>query len=159
MKSNRNETLKKRYEVYRRLGYDSKTSRALSQRSLDVSKLELSEKTGKLKRNSETKKYIENERKTWDRKKSVDQYNDRIKSIKNDTTYTRHGLLTRDRRYKGENGKIVSIIKNENRLSTNQAYYFFYMMTTYNLSYDETKKQLLSNKEFEMYDKKKRGIA
>lgn len=152
----RNETLKIRYQVYRRLGYDSKTSRALSQRSLDVSKLEISDKTGKLKANSTTKQYIENDMQSWKRSKVINNYHDKIKSINNDTVYTRHGMLTHDKRYKGENGKIISIIKNENNLSRNQAYYFFYIMTQSGMSYSQTKKQLLSNKEFEMYDKHKK---
>lgn len=151
MKNNRKETLKKRYEVYRRLGYSSQTARALSFRSLDVSSLEISEKTGKLKRNKQTKVFIENERLTWENKNVVDKYVDRISSIKNDTVYTRHGMLTHDKRYKGENGKVISIIKNENKLNVNQAYYLFYYMTQSNLNYEQAKKELLSSKEFEMY--------
>src|SRR3990172_9113766 len=141
------ETRKKRYYVYRKLGYDSKTASALSSRKLDVSGLELSERTGKLKQNKTTKIFIEEERIKWDRKKAVDNYIDRISVIKNDTVYTRHGMLTHDKRYKGENGKIVSIIKHENKLSTNQAYYFFYFMTQNGLTYREAKKQLLSSKD------------
>jgi len=154
--ANRNETLKKRYQVYRRLGYDSKTSRALSQRSLDVSNIELSDKTGKLKRNSATKQYIEKDMITWKHTKVIDNYNDEIKSIDNDTVYSRHGLLTHDKRYKGKNGKIISIIKTENGLSRDQAYYFFYVMSQSGMSYKQTKLQLLSNKEFEQYDAKKK---
>ena len=151
------ETRKKRYYVYRKLGYDSKTASALSSRKLDVSGLELSDRTGKLKQNKKTKIFIEQERIEWDRKKAVDNYIDRISDLKNDTVYTRHGMLTHDKRYKGENGKIVSIIKHENKLSTNQAYYFFYFMTQSGLTYREAKKQLLSSKDFEEYDKRKRG--
>lgn len=157
MKSTRNETLKKRYQVYRRLGYNSKTARALSQRSLDVSGIEISEKTGKLKRNRATKDFIDHDMESWKKRTAIDQYHERIKTIENDTTYTQHGLLTHDKRYRGESGKIVSIIKNQNNLSTNQAYYFFYIMTQYNLTYREACRQLLSNKEFEEYDKNKKG--
>lgn len=157
MKRTRNETLKIRYQVYRRLGYDSKTASALSHRSLDIGNLEISKKTGKLKRNSTTKEYIERDMIEWKRAKAIDNYHDKVKDIPNDTVYTRHGMLTHDKRYRGENGKIISIIKNENRLSTNQAYYFFYIMTQHNLSYQEAKRQLLSNKEFEEYDKNKKG--
>ena len=156
MTTKQRETRKKRYYVYRKLGYDSRTASALSSRKLDVNGLEISQKTGKLKQNKTTKIFVEKERIAWDRKKAVDQYIDRISEIKNDTVYTRHGMLTHDKRYRGENGKIVSIIKHENKLSTNQAYYFFYFMTQSGLSYQDTKKQLLTNKEFEMYDKRKK---
>ena len=151
----RNETLKKRYQVYRRLGYDSYTARALSHRSLNVSQLEISKKTGKLKRNHKTKVFIDKNMKEWQNKKAIDNYTKRIEKLENDTIYSKHGMLTKDKRYRGENGKIVSIIKHENKLTTNQAYYFFYFMTQNDMSYSETKKQLLSNKEFEEYDKRK----
>jgi len=154
--ANRNETLKKRYQVYKRLGYDSKTSRALSQRSLDVSNIELSDKTGKLKRNSATKKYIEKDMISWKRSQVINNYNEEIKSIDNDTVYTSHGMLTHDKRYKGKNGKIISIIKNENNISRDQAYYFFYLMTQGGMTYEQTKLQQLTNKEFEEYDARKK---
>lgn len=157
MGASRNETLKKRYQVYRRLGYDSVTSRALSQRALDVSGIELSATTGKLKRNTATKQYITTDMQKWKKTKVIDRYTDDIKSVDNDTVYSRHGMLTQDKRYKGENGKIVSIIKTENNLTRNQAYYFFYVMTQSGMSYRQTKTQLLSNKEFEEYDRKSKG--
>lgn len=171
--SNRNEVLKKRYQVYRRLGYDSATSRALSFRSLDVSQLEISKKTGKLKRNTTTKQFIETDMKEWKNTQVIDRYNAKIVNIENDTVYTRHGMFTHDNRYKGENGKIISILRHQTRkvkdqktgkwktervhLSTNQAYYFWYTMTQNNMSYKETQRQLLSNSEFEEYDKSKRA--
>ena len=160
--ANRNETLKKRYQVYKRLGYDSKTSRALSQRSLDVSNIELSDKTGKLKRNSATKKYIEKDMVSWKRSQVINNYNEEVKALDlknvnvNDTLYTPHGLLTHDKRYKGKNGKIISIIKNENNISRDQAYYFFYLMTQGGMTYEQTKLQQLTNKEFEEYDARKK---
>jgi hypothetical protein len=157
----RKDTLKIRYQVYRRLGYDSRTSRALSQRSLDVSGLELSKKTGKLKQNTTTKTYINETMEQWKRRDAINKHIDRMNDVKNDTVYTRHGMLVRDKRYKGETGKIVSIIKHENKLSTNQAYYFYYFMSQQrlktNFTYEQAKKQLLSNKEFEEYDKRKRS--
>jgi len=153
-KQSRAENLKIKYQVYRKLGYDSKTSRVLSQRSLDITGLEISKKTGKLKQNKTTKQYINVTMKEWKERDAINNHRERVRNIKNDTVYTRHGMLTRDKRYKGETGKIITIIKNQNKLSTNQAYFMYYMMNTNNLSYQEVKKQLLSNKEFEMYDKK-----
>lgn len=152
-KKSRSEVLKIRYQVYRKLGYDSETARALSKRSLDVSQLEISKKTGKLKQNSKTKNFIEKDMESWKRQQAIDNYHERIKEIPNDTVLTRHGMLTHDKRYKGENGKIISIIKHENKLNTKQAYFFFYTMTQNNLTYKETKRQLLTNKEFEQYGK------
>ena len=155
--ANRNETLKKRYQVYRRLGYDSKTSRALSQRTLDVTGVEISAKTGKLKRNSKTKQYIDHDMESWKRTKVIDTYHEEVKNIDyTDSLLTHHGTLTHDKRYKGKNGKIISIIKHENNISRDQAYFLFYIMTKSGMSYKQVKEQQLSNKEFEMYDTNKR---
>ena len=155
--SKRAETLKKRYQVYRRLGYNSKTASALSHRALDVSSIEISSKTGKLKRNKATKQFFDSGIREWENKKAIDNYSERMSDVKNDTVYSRHGMLTQDKRYKGETGKIVSIIKNENKLTSDQAYYFFYIMNQSGMTYKQTQKQLLSNKEFEEYTRKKRG--
>ena len=175
------EIRKKRYLVFRALGYNSKTATALSQRKLDVTGLEISKKTDKLKRNRTTKLYLEDYKdyKTTTTTKRVkgkrvvtkqipyiDDYQERIQELKgqekslksrNKSVYTFHGMLTHDKRFKGENGRVIQIIKNENNLTTNQAYYFFYFMTQNGLTYQETRKQLLSNKDFEMYDKLKKG--
>lgn len=151
------ENRKKRYYVYRRLGYDSRTAKALSYRSLDVSSLEISKRTGKLKQNRTTKEFINVKMDEYKRAKAIDNNRRKVSKIENDTNYTLHGLLTQDKRYKGETGRAITIIKNENRLSRNQAFYFYYYMIRYNLSYAETKKQLLSNREFEEYDRNKKG--
>jgi hypothetical protein len=167
------QTRKKRYLVYRALGYNSKTSTALSQRELDVSELEISKKTGKLKRNKKTKHFLEN-LDYYQEKTYVNNYNSRVSDYKalytddylnaeklpynkSGTVLTFHGMLTHDKRFKGENGKIIQIIKNQNKLTTNQAYYFFYHMTQSGMTYQETREQLLSNKDFEMYEKRKQA--
>ena len=48
MTNKQRETRKKRYYVYRKLGYNSRTASAISSRKMDVSGLELSDRTGKL---------------------------------------------------------------------------------------------------------------
>ena len=156
MKQNRNEVLRKRYQVYRKLGYNSVTARVLSQRKLNVDRLEISKRTNKLKRNKTTKQFIEHDMREYKLATVVDNYTRKTRKIENDTNYTHHGLLTHDRRYKGETGKVVSIIRHQNRLSGDQAYYFFWYMQKHNLTYEETREQLLSNKEFEEYDKTKK---
>jgi hypothetical protein len=153
----RNERIKKRYQVYRRLGYNSSTSRALSQRSLDVSTLEISKKTGKLKANTKTKQYIETDMREWRHVKVIDRYKTKITDnkdyddIETGSNYSPYGMIVHDKRYKGETGRIISIIKNDNNLTSDQAYYFFYTMTYNNWSYNQTKKQLLTSQEFEVY--------
>lgn len=144
------DTREKRYQVYKKLGYDSKTSRALSRRALKVDTLELNKK-GQLKDNATTKKYIATDMKEWKNSIAVDSYRERTKSIDKDTNFSRWGMLTHDKRYKGENGKIVSIVKNQHNLTSDQAYYFTYVMLQGNMSYEQAQNQLLSNREFEVY--------
>lgn len=151
-----NETLRIRYQVYKQLGYDSKTASFLSHRKLDVSELTLSKKTGKLTRNKVTKQYINVTMEKNKRRDYIDNHQAKVKVIANDTNYTLHGLLTHDKRYKGETGVVVHNIQRENKLSNDQAYYFFFYMTQKHLSYDDTKKELLSNRDFEEYDKNKK---
>jgi hypothetical protein len=117
----------------------------------------MSKRTGKLKRNSVTKAYINKDMESWNKSQVIDKYNARVEVMKNTTVYTKHGMITHDKRYKGESGKIVSIIKHENKLSTDQAYYFLYVMQQSGMTYKQTKLQLLSSKEFEEYDKRKKG--
>lgn len=157
--SKRAETLKKRYQVYRKLGYNSKTASALSHRALDVSSIEISSKTGKLKRNKATKQFFDSGIREWENKTAIDNYTKRVRHVEKDTVYSRHGMLVHDKRYKGETGRVISIIKHENKLTTDQAYYFFFIMNQSKMSYEQTKIQLLSNKEFEQYvsKSKRRG--
>lgn len=165
-KERQKETVKKRYDVYRKLGYESEVASALSKRDLDVSSLEISKRTGKIKQNTATKQFITVEMKEWKSTKAIDNYRKKVKTIVNDTTFTDHGLVTHDKRYRGETGSVVSILKHRHNLSLNQAYYMFYMMNDHRdengklirgMSYKTAQAQLLSSKEFEEYDKNKRG--
>ena len=176
-KQSYNEKRKIRYHVYRRLGYDSKQASKLSNRSLDVRGLELSERTGTIKRNTATKNYVQ----AWKERDEVEGYIKKTKSFKNDSTLTDFGMLTHDKRYKGETGKVVDTIRTQTyvkynpksgkleseqiELSSDQAYYFYYMMNDHydendnlirGLSFKQAQEQLLSSKEFEMYAKKRK---
>lgn len=157
MMRSRAETLKIRYQVYRRLGYSANVSRALSKRALDVSNLSISSKTGKLKRNHVTKSYVEDLKANFGTQGSVvDRYKDYMAGQRHDGIYpTRWGMYTHDKRYKGYTGKVASYLKNQHHLTTDQSYFFLYLQTRYGMSYAEAKKQLFSNREFEEYKKGK----
>jgi hypothetical protein len=155
----RNETLKKRYHVYRRLGYDSKTSRVLSQRALDVSDLEISKRTGVLKRNKQTKEFVTVKMKDWKAEQAIDQYVKKVSTLKNDTVLSKFGMIVRDKRYKGETGRVIAILKSRHNLTTDQAYYFYYMIQTQGLDYERAKKELLTDKDFEIYISKNKKRA
>lgn len=153
-KSRYNRLRKIRYQVLRDLGYSVKEAQRLRSRSLawlDTSSVRVSRKTGKVIKGKNYKKLL----KTYD----IDDYVDRTKSIKNDTVYSRWGMLTRDERYQAETEKYVNYIRKTFGLSNDQAHYFLYMMISNNLTFDEAREQLLTSESFEMYDKNKaRGL-
>ena len=87
----------------------------------------------------------------------IEDYLDWARDVeRGDTVLSQHGMLTHDERYKGRTAETVNMIKNDNNLSNDQAYYFLYFMLTNDLTYEEAKDELLSSKDFENYDKLKR---
>lgn len=153
-KSNYNRLRKIRYQVLRDLGYSVKEAQRLRSRSLawlDTSGIRVNQKSGKVIKGKNYKKLL----KDYD----IDDYVDRTKSIKNDTVYSRWGMLTNDERYQDETEKYVNYIRKTFGLSNDQAHYFLYMMISNNLTFDEAREQLLTSEAFEMYDKNKaRGL-
>lgn len=87
----------------------------------------------------------------------ISEYFESVNDIENDTTYTKHGMLTEDKRYNNTTSEIISKLRNIHHLSNDQAYYFHYFAVSNGLTYEETKEQLLSSKDFENYDKLKRA--
>jgi len=145
-----NRLRKIRYQVLRDLGYSVKEAQRLRSRSLpwlDTSGVRVSSKTNKVIKGKNYKKLL----KTYD----LDDYVDRTKSIKNDTVYSRWGMLTNDERYRDETEKYVNYVRKTFNLSNNQAHYFVYMMISNNLTFEEAREQLLTSEQFEMYDKNK----
>lgn len=153
-KSRYNRLRKIRYQVLRDLGYSVKEAQRLRSRSLawlDTSGIRINRKTGKVIKGKNYKKLL----KTYD----IDDYVDRTKSIKNDTVYSRWGMLTNDERYRDETEKYVNYVRKTFGLSNDQAYFFVYMMISNNLTFEEAREQLLTSESFEMYDKNKaRGL-
>lgn len=142
----RNETYKKRYHVLREMGYSAKDASRLRSRALDVDNIKLDAGGNVIKKNNFNKVV---------RMHSVDTYINDMSTKKNDTVNTRWGMYTHDKRYKDNTAKTVRIIQRDLRINNKQAYYFLYIMTTNGLTYEQTKQQLLSNQQFEMYRRSK----
>jgi len=68
-------------------------------------------------------------------------------------------MIVRDKLYKGETGRVISILKSRHNLTTDQAYYFYYMIQTQGLDYERAKKELLTDKDFEIYISKNKKRA
>ena len=143
------ETLRIRYNLYRDAGYTPDEARKLRFKALDVSNIKTDKKTGKIIKKTNYKR-AKNDL-------TVDRYVNDVKEIENDTIYSRWGMLTQDKRYRDDTVRIVKHLQKRHGLSNDQAYYFLYVMLQSGMSYKQTKEQLLTNKEFEIYDKRRRG--
>ena len=142
----RNETYKKRYHVLREMGYSAKDASRLRSRALDVDSIKLDDDGNVIKKNN-FKRTV--------RTHTVETYINDMSTKKNDTVNTRWGMYTHDKRYKDDTAKTVRIIQRDLRINNKQAYYFLYIMTTNGLTYEQTKQQLMSNQQFEMYRRSK----
>lgn len=150
------DTLKKRYAVYRSLGYTTEESRQLKFRELDVSTIQL-DKKGKVIKKRSFKKVVDYtlvERFRIDNQHIKNDYKEI--NTTNDTVYSPWGVLTHDDRYKDDTAKVAKHLQRKHGLSNDQAYYFLYVMTQSGMTYQETMTQLLTNKEFEIYDQTKK---
>lgn len=143
------DTLRIRYNLYRDAGYTPDEARKLRFKTLDVSNIKVNKKTGKIVKKTNYKRATKD--------LTVDRYVNDVKELENDTTYSRWGMITQDKRYRDDTARIAKYLQRRYKLSNDQSYYFIYTMFQSNMTFRQTKEQLLTNKEFEIYDKKKRG--
>ncbi|HSH51647.1 MAG TPA: hypothetical protein VK982_07975 [Bacteroidales bacterium] len=147
----RNEIYKKRYKILRDLGLDAKTASKLRGRSLDVSGIRINKKSGKLVKNkaynevlvkaSQKNKvpfdYVVFNLGTRNKKrtnaiKDFDNYRIETEKLRNDTTFTRWGMLTHDPRYKDNTARYVKGIQRRYKITSQQAWYLAYITITQN---------------------------
>ena len=89
-------------------------------------------------------------------KKIVD-YKNYMAKIPNDTVLTRWGMYTHDKRYKDYTASIVKMIKDDMKINDDQAYYMLYYMVSNNIDdYDRAKRDMMVDKNFEIYKTKRR---
>lgn len=141
-----------RYQLYRENGYSVEEARKLRYRAyVDISGIRVDRETGKIikKRNyKQVKKtvYID------------DEFNNlrKIEKAENNTTFHPHGWLLQSKKYQGRYEEAVARIRRRDKLSNDQAHYFAYFMMDSGYSYEFTRTELLSSREFEQYDKLKK---
>ena len=147
----RNELLKIRYQILRDLGYSSKEASKLRNQTksyeIEIKNVKIDKKTKQVIKSKNYKTTLKNQK--------INEFVFKAQDVKNDTTYTKWGMLTQDKRYKDDTARVVKRLERQHKISNNQAYYMLYFMTRNNISYKQARLQLLSNKEFEMYDKRK----
>lgn len=147
----RAEIYKIRYQIYRDLGYSAKEARALRSRALDTSYIKINPKTKKVVKGKAYKAITT----TMTGPKDIKKFVNKAWRVKNDTVYSRWGMLTQDTRYKDNTVKVKQFIQKDLQVNEDQAYYFLYYMTTNKMTYKQAKNDLLSNREFEEYSKGK----
>lgn len=153
----RNQLYKIRYHALRLVGYSSKEASRLRSRDIDISSI-------RINKNGEISKYSQKKiSKINDTKRVVNNYLKWSRKIENDTIYSKWGMLTQDKRYRDKIKKVAKTMEknfknfygNNKGLSNDQIYYFLYFTVQGEYTYEETANQLLTSKEFEIYDKRK----
>lgn len=154
---NRNQLYKIRYHALRLLGYSSKEASRLRSRDIDISRI-------RINKNGEISKWSLNQKSKLNQtKKIVNSYLKWAKNVENDTIYTKWGMLTHDKRYRNKLKNVTKTMEQNFKnfygpgkgLSNDQIYFFLYFAVQGEYTYDETANQLLTSKEFEIYDKRK----
>ena len=85
------------------------------------------------------------------------EYKNFMATKPNDTVLTRWGMYTHDQRYKDYTASIVKMIKDDMKINDDQAYYMLYYMVSNNIDdYDRAKRDMMVDKNFEIYKTKKR---
>ena len=75
----------------------------------------------------------------------------------NDTVLTRWGMYTHDPRYKDYTASVVKMIMDDMKINSDQAYYMLYYMVSNNIDdYERAKRDMLVDKNFEIYKTKRR---
>lgn len=147
------EKYKIRYQLYRDLGYSPEEARALRSKALDVSDIKINTKTGNIVKGKQYRAIRDNTVGV----NTINKYIKTSRKIKNDTTLSRWGMLTQDERYRDNTVRMTNYLKQHFNLTEDQSYYFLYYMASNNKTYEEARKELLSNRDFEEYDSRKKA--
>ena len=89
--------------------------------------------------------------------KKILEYKNFMATKPNDTVLTRWGMYTHDPRYKDYTAGIVKMIMDDMKINSDQAYYMLYYMVSNNIDdYERAKRDMLVDKNFEIYKTKRR---
>jgi len=84
------------------------------------------------------------------------EYKNKTDKLSNDTLLTRWGMYSSDERYRDDTANIVKTIMDDMNINNDQAYYMLYYMVSNDIEdYDRAKNDMMIDKNFEMYSKKK----
>jgi len=173
MKLTRNERAQIRYQLYRDSGYSVQEARKLRYKGyIKLKGIKVDRKTGEVikgkpfRTDKKTGQILKGGRLSAYQKTlrgvNIDNYMNDLRKVKNDSVFTDHGFLAKDRRYSGKYSEIVRAIRSNTRtasdktLSNDQAWYFAYYMLQSKQDYETTRNELLSKQDFEDYDENKK---
>ena len=84
------------------------------------------------------------------------EYKNYMAKKPNDTVLTRWGMYTQDERYRDYTASIVKMIKDDMQINDDQAYYMLFYMVSNDLDdYDLAKRDMMVDKNFEIYKNKR----
>ena len=85
------------------------------------------------------------------------EYKNYMATKPNDTVLTRWGMYTHDPRYKDYTASIVKLIMDDMNINSDQAYYMLYYMVSNDIDdYEQAKRDMMVDKNFEIYRTKRR---
>ena len=88
--------------------------------------------------------------------KKILEYKDYMATKPNDTVLSRWGMYTHDKRYKDYTASVVKMIMDDMKINSDQAYYMLYYMVSNNIDdYDLAKRDMMVDKNFEIYKRKR----
>jgi len=89
--------------------------------------------------------------------KKILEYKNYMAEKPNDTVLRRWGMYTHDPRYKDYTASVVKMIKDDMQINEDQAYYMLYYMVSNDLDdYELAKRDMMVDKNFEIYKTKRR---
>ena len=89
--------------------------------------------------------------------KKILEYKNFMATKPNDTVLRRWGMYTHDKRYKDYTASIVKMIMDDMKINEDQAYYMLYYMVSNNIDdYERAKRDMMVDKNFEIYKTKRR---
>jgi len=89
--------------------------------------------------------------------KKILEYKNYMATKPNDTVLKRWGMYTHDKRYKDYTASIVKMIMDDMKINEDQAYYMLFYMVSNNIDdYERAKRDMMVDKNFEIYKNKRR---
>ncbi len=150
MKKSRNQVLKERYHYYRSLGFSAKDANKYKHQSLNTEGFIVRHRVyqGEVQK----EQYVVKNTKYWDAR--LDTYRRFKRKERNDTVYSRWGMLTQVEPHASESLRLANHIAKRDGYDIKYGYYYLYLMTTQNLTNEQVAEIAKTDPTFEIYKRK-----